>query len=167
MASIFHMDGYYTESLDPTDLPAASSFLCPPFLWPFFPPFALSQDLPGLSDIFDIEGTLDLIGSPKPQEPTSNPPDSPKDTPKPKPKRTARKSAKGRRRKKAKTVGTLTAIERRARIVRFLEKRERRRFSKQVKYQCRKRAADRRLRVRGRFASTPQPDSEPQVSEYL
>lgn len=159
------MDGYYTESLDPTDLQAASNFLCPPFLWPFFPPFALSQELPGASDIFDFEGTLDLIGSPKPQEP--NPPDSPKDMPKPKPKRTARKPAKGRRRKKAKTVGTLTAIERRARIERFLEKRNRRRFSKQVKYQCRKREADKRTRVRGRFASTPQTDSEPQVSEYL
>lgn len=161
------MDGYYTENLDPTDLPAASNFLCPPFLWPFFPPFALSQELPGLSDIFDIEGTLDWVGSPKPQEPSTNSPDSPKDTPKAKPKRTAPKPAKGRRRKKAKTVGTLTADERRARIERFLEKRARRSFSKQVKYHCRKRAADGRLRVRGRFVATAQTASEPQVPEYL
>ncbi|KAF5188705.1 Cct motif family protein [Thalictrum thalictroides] len=42
--------------------------------------------------------------------------------------------------------------ERKDRIVRYLNKRNRRNFNKTIKYACRKTLADRRIRVRGRFA---------------
>ncbi|KAE8731486.1 putative LOB domain-containing protein [Hibiscus syriacus] len=42
--------------------------------------------------------------------------------------------------------------ERKDRILRYLNKRNRRNFNKTIKYACRKTVADRRVRVRGRFA---------------
>ena len=53
-------------------------------------------------------------------------------------------------------VGTLSKAERRAKILRYQEKRRRRTFTKRISYQCRKRVADQRLRVKGRFVSTKQ-----------
>ena len=50
-----------------------------------------------------------------------------------------------------KKVGPLTIEERNWKIQRFREKRERRNFTKKVSYACRKKVADSRLRVRGRF----------------
>jgi len=158
MASKFHMDSYYAESLDPTDL--SSNFLCPPFLWPFFPPFALSQDLPCLGETFDFE--TDWMGLAKPQEPTATPTEKPKEAVK----KEAKEKPKRCLRKKTKPVGTLTPAQRRVKILRYLEKRTRRSFSRKVSYDCRKRAADGRLRIRGRFVATSQAAGS-QESEYL
>lgn len=52
-----------------------------------------------------------------------------------------------------KQVGTLTIEQRQAKIQRYLEKRRRRSFHKKVVYLCRKRVADTRLRVKGRFVA--------------
>ncbi|GAB4854746.1 hypothetical protein Ancab_023332 [Ancistrocladus abbreviatus] len=49
-------------------------------------------------------------------------------------------------------VGRYSAEERRDRILRYLKKRNQRNFNKTIKYACRKTLADRRTRVRGRFA---------------
>ncbi|CAI0450457.1 unnamed protein product [Linum tenue] len=49
-------------------------------------------------------------------------------------------------------VGQYTAEERKDRILRYLKKRNQRNFNKTIKYACRKTLADRRVRVRGRFA---------------
>mmetsp|Transcript_32948 Transcript_32948/g.57775 ORF Transcript_32948/g.57775 Transcript_32948/m.57775 type:complete len:183 (+) Transcript_32948:7269-7817(+) len=51
----------------------------------------------------------------------------------------------------AKKIGTLSIEERRMKVHRFLEKRKKRNFSKKVSYDCRKRVADNRIRVKGRF----------------
>lgn len=53
----------------------------------------------------------------------------------------------------AKQVGTLSAEERKRKIDRFLEKRKRRTWAKKISYDCRKRVADNRLRVKGRFVT--------------
>ncbi|GAB2276453.1 hypothetical protein Dimus_011178 [Dionaea muscipula] len=50
------------------------------------------------------------------------------------------------------TVGKYSAEEKRDRILRYLKKRNHRNFNKTIKYACRKTLADRRTRVRGRFA---------------
>ncbi|OWM88525.1 uncharacterized protein LOC116215032 [Punica granatum] len=49
-------------------------------------------------------------------------------------------------------IGRYTAEERKDRILRYLKKRNQRNFNKTIKYACRKTLADRRVRVRGRFA---------------
>lgn len=49
-------------------------------------------------------------------------------------------------------VGRYSAEERKDRILRYLKKRNTRNFNKTIKYACRKTLADRRTRVRGRFA---------------
>ncbi|GAB2215797.1 hypothetical protein Droror1_Dr00020199 [Drosera rotundifolia] len=49
-------------------------------------------------------------------------------------------------------LGKYSAEERRDRILRYLTKRNHRNFNKTIKYACRKTLADRRIRVRGRFA---------------
>merc|ERR1712157_39765 len=51
-----------------------------------------------------------------------------------------------------KRIGTLTLEERRARILRYRQKRHERNFRKRIKYNCRKTLADSRPRIRGRFA---------------
>lgn len=48
-------------------------------------------------------------------------------------------------------VGSLPAEVRRAKIERYRKKRARRRFVRKIEYQCRKRVADKRVRVKGRF----------------
>ncbi|KAJ7948926.1 Zinc finger protein CONSTANS-LIKE 3 [Quillaja saponaria] len=50
-------------------------------------------------------------------------------------------------------VGRYSEQERKERILRYLKKRNKRNFNKTIKYACRKTLADRRVRVRGRFAS--------------
>jgi hypothetical protein len=50
-------------------------------------------------------------------------------------------------------VGTITAEERRMKVLRFLEKRKRRVYTKKISYLCRKRVADQRQRYKGRFVS--------------
>ncbi|KAJ4976773.1 hypothetical protein NE237_001879 [Protea cynaroides] len=49
-------------------------------------------------------------------------------------------------------VGRYSVEERKKRILKYLKKRNRRNFNKTIKYACRKTLADRRVRVRGRFA---------------
>ncbi|PON77161.1 CCT domain containing protein [Parasponia andersonii] len=49
-------------------------------------------------------------------------------------------------------VNRYSEEERKERIVRYLKKRNQRNFNKTIKYACRKTLADRRVRVRGRFA---------------
>lgn len=66
-------------------------------------------------------------------------------------------------------IGTLTSEQRQVRIQRFLEKRKRRVWTKKISYDCRKRVADSRLRVKGRFvkktqALAAQEQRSPQVS---
>ncbi|CAI9784050.1 unnamed protein product [Fraxinus pennsylvanica] len=47
--------------------------------------------------------------------------------------------------------------ERKDRILRYLKKRNQRNFNKTIKYACRKTLADKRVRVRGRFAKNSEP----------
>lgn len=53
-------------------------------------------------------------------------------------------------------IGTISAEERRLKVQRFLEKRKRRVFKKRISYACRKRVADSRVRVKGRFVTKEQ-----------
>jgi CCT motif len=55
-----------------------------------------------------------------------------------------------------KKIGTISAEERREKVRRFLEKRKRRIFKKRISYACRKRVADSRIRVKGRFVTKEQ-----------
>jgi hypothetical protein len=48
---------------------------------------------------------------------------------------------------------TISRQERDKKILRYLEKKNKRVYSKRVSYDCRKRVADNRLRVKGRFIS--------------
>lgn len=50
-------------------------------------------------------------------------------------------------------IGTISAEERREKVLRFLEKRKRRVYTKKISYLCRKRVADQRERFKGRFIS--------------
>jgi hypothetical protein len=56
----------------------------------------------------------------------------------------------------ARKIGTLTPEERRAKIEKYLEKRKRRTWNKRVNYDCRKKVADNRLRIKGRFVTRDQ-----------
>ncbi|KAL0320972.1 UNVERIFIED_CONTAM: Zinc finger protein CONSTANS-LIKE 1 [Sesamum radiatum] len=49
-------------------------------------------------------------------------------------------------------VGRYSVEERKHRILRYLKKRNQRNFNKTIKYACRKTLADKRVRIRGRFA---------------
>lgn len=53
-------------------------------------------------------------------------------------------------------VGPISAEERRKKIERYLEKRRKRTWGKKIVYDCRKRVADHRLRVKGRFVTKQQ-----------
>ena len=53
-------------------------------------------------------------------------------------------------------VGTLSQEERRLKVQKFLEKRKKRNFKKKISYMCRKKVADQRIRVKGRFVSKVQ-----------
>lgn len=48
-------------------------------------------------------------------------------------------------------VGAYTTVQRRARVARYLELRQRRVWHKKIKYDCRKRLASGRVRIKGRF----------------
>ena len=52
-----------------------------------------------------------------------------------------------------KQIGTISLEERKKKIKRFLEKRKKRLWGKRISYDCRKRVADGRLRVKGRFVT--------------
>ncbi|KAK3042615.1 hypothetical protein RJ639_000867 [Escallonia herrerae] len=54
-------------------------------------------------------------------------------------------------------VGRYSVQERKDRILRYLKKRNQRNFNKTIKYACRKTLADKRVRVRGRFAKNNEP----------
>ena len=56
----------------------------------------------------------------------------------------------------SKTVGVLTLSERKKKIEKYLEKRKRRIWNKKVAYDCRKKVADKRLRIKGRFVTHEQ-----------
>jgi hypothetical protein len=56
----------------------------------------------------------------------------------------------------SKRVGTLTYEERHIKVQKYYEKRSRRSFVKKIAYNCRKRVADGRIRVKGRFITKAQ-----------
>uniref|UniRef100_A0A7S3I8R9 CCT domain-containing protein n=1 Tax=Fabrea salina TaxID=342563 RepID=A0A7S3I8R9_9CILI len=58
-----------------------------------------------------------------------------------------------------KRIGTITLEERKLKIQRFLKKRQKRNFEKKVSYACRKRVADNRIRVKGRFVTKVQAEA--------
>ena len=51
-------------------------------------------------------------------------------------------------------VGTLTVQERIKKIERYLEKKKKRTWKKKIHYDCRKKVADNRLRIKGRFVKS-------------
>lgn len=53
-------------------------------------------------------------------------------------------------------IGTLTLAERRVKIEKYLQKRKKRTWSRKINYDCRKRVADSRLRIKGRFVTRDQ-----------
>lgn len=53
-------------------------------------------------------------------------------------------------------IGTISMEERRNKVLKFLEKRKKRNFTKKISYMCRKKVADQRVRVKGRFVSKVQ-----------
>lgn len=59
----------------------------------------------------------------------------------------------------SKQIGTLTPEERKLKIERYLEKRQKRNFGKKVSYACRKRVADSRIRIKGRFVTKAQAEA--------
>jgi hypothetical protein len=67
-------------------------------------------------------------------------------------------------------IGTLSQEERRLKVQKFLEKRKRRNFKKKISYMCRKKVADQRVRVKGRFVSKVQAsallDSKPEEEDF-
>mmetsp|Transcript_11638 Transcript_11638/g.18578 ORF Transcript_11638/g.18578 Transcript_11638/m.18578 type:complete len:650 (-) Transcript_11638:2956-4905(-) len=77
------------------------------------------------------------------------------------------KNSKG----KSRMIGGYTLQQRRERITRFLEKRKNRVWMKKVKYGCRKKLADSRPRVKGRFVprtvQNPGPDGPGSVQKKL
>ena len=52
-----------------------------------------------------------------------------------------------------KVIGTLTRKERKEKVRRYIEKRKKRIWEKKVNYACRKRVAERRLRIQGKFVA--------------
>ncbi|XP_028078423.1 uncharacterized protein LOC114280271 [Camellia sinensis] len=61
-------------------------------------------------------------------------------------------------------VGRYSVEERKNRILRYVKKRNQRNFNKTIKYACRKILADKRVRVRGRFARNNELLSEEEAS---
>ncbi|PIN04521.1 hypothetical protein CDL12_22939 [Handroanthus impetiginosus] len=59
-------------------------------------------------------------------------------------------------------VGRYSVEERKDRILRYLKKRNQRNFTKTIKYACRKTLADKRVRIRGRFARNNEPSDQDQ-----
>ena len=54
---------------------------------------------------------------------------------------------------KSHLVGTLTVKERKEKLQLYKEKRRKRSFRKRISYDCRKKVADERLRIKGRFVT--------------
>jgi len=57
---------------------------------------------------------------------------------------------------RVKQVGSLSLSERKKKIDRYLEKRQKRIWEKKIAYDCRKKVADKRLRIKGRFVTREQ-----------
>lgn len=57
---------------------------------------------------------------------------------------------------KLRRIGTITVMERKEKVQRYLAKRKNRIWGKKVSYDCRKRVADSRLRIKGRFITRKQ-----------
>ena len=55
-----------------------------------------------------------------------------------------------------KKVGTLFTSERGKKILRYLEKKRKRTWHKKISYSCRKKVADQRVRIKGRFVTKAQ-----------
>ena len=53
-------------------------------------------------------------------------------------------------------VGPLTLQERQAKLAKYKHKRGHRSFAKRISYECRKKVADQRLRIKGRFVTKQQ-----------
>eukprot|EP01017_Pseudomicrothorax_dubius_P043150 TRINITY_DN7134_c0_g5_i1.p1 TRINITY_DN7134_c0_g5~~TRINITY_DN7134_c0_g5_i1.p1 ORF type:complete len:386 (-),score=85.47 TRINITY_DN7134_c0_g5_i1:161-1318(-) len=62
-------------------------------------------------------------------------------------------------------VGALSLEERRAKVEKYLLKRKQRTWNKKISYDCRKRVADSRLRIKGRFVTREQAISMLQLSQ--
>lgn len=56
-------------------------------------------------------------------------------------------------------IGSISSEERRVKVLKFLEKRKVRNYKKKISYMCRKKVADQRIRVKGRFVSKTQADA--------
>ena len=53
-------------------------------------------------------------------------------------------------------IGELTVEERKAKLAKYKEKRKHRSYVKRISYDCRKKVADKRLRIKGRFVTKEQ-----------
>ncbi|XP_051124907.1 uncharacterized protein LOC127247204 [Andrographis paniculata] len=64
-------------------------------------------------------------------------------------------------------VGRYSVEERKDRILRYLKKRNQRNFNKTIKYACRKTLADKRVRIRGRFAKNVSEEEEDEEMQQM
>ncbi|KMT17230.1 hypothetical protein BVRB_2g039310 [Beta vulgaris subsp. vulgaris] len=64
-------------------------------------------------------------------------------------------------------VRKYSAEEKKDRILRYLKKRNQRNFRKTIKYVCRKTLADRRVRIRGRFAKNQEEQSPTSYNHFI
>jgi hypothetical protein len=53
-------------------------------------------------------------------------------------------------------VGPISWLERKYKVKKYIQKKQRRVWSKKISYDCRKRVADNRLRVKGKFVTKKQ-----------
>lgn len=53
-------------------------------------------------------------------------------------------------------IGVISRLERKAKVSRYLQKKKRRIWRKKINYDCRKKVADNRLRVKGKFVTREQ-----------
>ena len=62
-------------------------------------------------------------------------------------------------------IGNLSVEERRIKVQKYQEKRKKRNFKKKISYMCRKKVADKRVRIKGRFVSKIQAEEILNVKE--